>query len=846
MSTNHGEGAGGERPTPQETLSVSHFASLYSPPVAGTLAWPDAFSEFHEVEEGGKAGVPLWSPALFEGARALSNVRSLGALVLDYDAKGGALDPASILSVWREYECVLHSTYTPGSWRLVLPYDRRVSAAEHAAVWAWAKKRDGRIDGACKDASRMYFLPTCRADLDTSPQYGYNEGERLVVDRLPVDLRPGPSGRSHFSPSSSSPRASQPTAGSALGGSAYSGIEEVVRQREDLALIEERCAFMRHAREDATDLPEPEWYAALTVVARCRDGDDLAHEISKPYHGYSWSETQMKLERAKAVGPATCAHVRNISSACEGCPLSVTSPILLGRNDAVVEEESNADPQDVLREAREAYDRARQVEDAARVAVEQAKRTLRAVRAPRSGASDDDLDAAVRGVGAAREELRVAERARGQAERVVAKAAAKASLSGLPAGADPRVWGRLQIQQDRPVASLANVLTVLAEDPKWSSRLSYDLFSQEVCLDREPLAEEKATEITAQLAYDYSLNTVTATVTECVRAVARRRPFHPVREWLSTLTWDGSSRVRELMFEGFGAAPSSDDELVALLGERFLLSLIARVMRPGAKVDTMLVLVGRQGAHKSTSLEALVGEMWFGSTKLDLTNKDSFLQLRGKWLYEIGEMEGIKRADAAVSKQWLSNKVDTYRAPYAKRAEDHRRQTVVAGTTNEDEILLDPTGYRRYWPVRVEKAKLAWIYDHRNQLFAEALALYNQGAVWWFDEGSEEGERLRRYTMPYQQVHPWTEVIYDWIAQHAGDKAFTVGQVLQRALGRLTSDLTQHEAALVGTILRHHIGCTSERSMVGGRKVTMYHRPPNMVLPNSKKNNLIALSRQQP
>jgi putative DNA primase/helicase len=170
----------------------------------------------------------------------------------------------------------------------------------------------------------------------------------------------------------------------------------------------------------------------------------------------------------------------------------------------------------------------------------------------------------------------------------------------------------------------------------------------------------------------------------------------------------------------------------------------------------------------------------------------------------------------------------------------------VAGTTNEDEILLDPTGYRRYWPVRVEKAKLAWIYDHRNQLFAEALALYNQGAVWWFDEGSEEGERLRRYTMPYQQVHPWTEVIYDWIAQHAGDKAFTVGQVLQRALGRLTSDLTQHEAALVGTILRHHIGCSSERSMVGGRKVTMYHRPPNMVLPNSKKNNLIALSRQHP
>ena len=92
----------------------------------------------------------------------------------------------------------------------------------------------------------------------------------------------------------------------------------------------------------------------------------------------------------------------------------------------------------------------------------------------------------------------------------------------------------------------------------------------------------------------------------------------------------------------------------------------------------LLVLVGAQGAKKSTSLETLVGEQWFGSTKLDLANKDSFLQLRGKWLYEIGEMEGIKRADANVSKQWLSNRVDTYRAPYARRAEDHPRQTVMA------------------------------------------------------------------------------------------------------------------------------------------------------------------------
>ena len=831
MDSNHGEGAG-------RTLASSRFSSLTTTtPQPDELSWPSTFEEFYDVPEGGKDSVPLWSPARFRGQRRLSaEVESLSALVLDYD---GDFDPATILAAWRGYECVVHSTYTPGSYRVVLPYEAPLPAAQHAAVWAWAKARDPRIDGACKDLARAYYLPTCR--LDAEPRYGYARGERLAVDRLPVDLRPGPAGRSPSSRSKAPSPATLPnpgTGGTKAGGgvadSPYAGIE-AGEQTRDWALVQSRCQFTRHAVADAASLTEPEWYAALGIVARCRGGDALAHDISRPYAGYSAWETDAKYARAQQVGPPTCAHIRSISAACEGCPLSVTSPVLLGRVDrtAVVEE---ADPQEALREARETYARARADEDTARVALDRAKRSLRAVRSLRSGASEDDIEVSVRALSAAEDDFRVAERIRTAADKALKRALARTSLAGLPPGADPGVWGRLAMGKDKPAPTIANCMLILGEDSKWSSRLSYDSFAVEVCLDREPLAEERATEITAQLGYDYGIELSTSMVTECVRAVARRRPHHPVREYLTGLTWDGTSRLRELAFRGFGAAPDCrDPELLALLVERFLLSVVARVYEPGAKVDTMLVLVGPQGARKSSSLEALVGAPWFGATKLDLANKDSFMQMRGKLLYEIGEMEGIKKADANLSKQWLSSRVDTYRAPYARRAEDHPRQTVMAGSTNELEILIDATGFRRYWIFPVRRADPDWIVANRDAIWAEALALRVAGRHWWFEEGDAESERLRVHTLPYQQVHPWAEVIYEWVAARPNDEPFSVTTVMRSALGQMMTGLSQGEATIVGTILRHYVGCPAERMFDGGKRPTMYSRPEWMRKPAAGK-----------
>jgi len=830
-------------------LSISLFArATDNTPQSATVAFPSDFNDFRTVTGEDKDG-PLWSPATFTGRRAKTNVVSVCALVLDYDSKSaGILDPGELMDRWETYEHAVHSTYSPGSYRVILPLGRPVTVEEHAALWMWAHGLDPRIDASCKDASRAWYLPTHRTDLDASPVFGYNEGERLgvgrVADLLPVTRPPSRSTSSTTGPAlegavghagTRSPAAGvlpprPPTGGGA--DSPYAGIERA-EQREDLALIESRCKFMAHVRADAAHLPEPEWYAGLSIVARCKGGDDLAHELSKPYTGYSYDEAEAKYQRAKTEsGPRTCREIRMLSKACAGCPLQVTSPVVLGKSETrtpaperAPEETIAEDLEAAIAEVQAAFDAARVEEDEALVAVEAAKKRLRYLRSPTAIASEEDLPRAVKALGDAKETQRRAERQRVRAEKTLAAARARTSVAGLPPGADPAVWQALRVETNgRPAATLGNTLAILEGDPRWSSRFAYDDFSMDVCVDRCVLPEELGTALTAKLSYDYSLDTKTDLVLECMRVVAKRRHFHPVREWLEGLTWDGTARMEDLMHAGFGASPTEDEQIVRIVGERFLLSMVARIYRPGAQVDTMLVLVGKQGAKKSTALKTLAGDEWYGSTDLDLANKDSFMQLRGKWLYELAEFHSVKKAEASKAKSWMSSAKDSYRAPYAKRSEDHLRQTVMAATTNEDEFLNDPTGSRRYQPVHISRTDLEWIAGAREQLFAEAAVRYKAGEQWWFDEGTDEAQRLQRITSSFQVSHPWVEVVHAYVLGRKSAEPFSAVDVMRQALGRQTGDLTHGEKALVGQILRHQVGCPTAKGPTG----TLYRRPASM------------------
>lgn len=839
----------------------------------GLLDFPDDLDNF--PDQPSKEGSPAWLPVtlgpapvdLFRRNRMVLKAGQVGrydecvqfihALVLDYDVDAQGISADIILDRWAGYARALHSTWTPGRWRVVLPYARAHTLAEHARVYAWAIQREGSlIDPSCANPSRLFFLPcvSASAGVDFEPVFGYEEGELLSVGVVPSDLRPAgqttdsgsPSPRNQSPPSPAReghPDVEPGTRGAAV--SAYAGLSSADQDR-DLGLIESRCRFLARVRDnisrpadDPLRVSEPEWYAALSVWARCRGGDEVAASRHRPSHTYGSPEQHAdKYARAKEVGPATCAHVRRISPAsCEGCPLQVTSPVLLGRADPTVPP-PGATPQDALREAEQALASASEVRARALVKLEQAKRACALFRRLSTAVTEADVEQAVRERTTADDAARHAESAWRRAEKLVQKLRAKASAAGLPPGADPETWAKLRIGQDnRPVDSVANVAHVLQDDPRWASRLAYDVFTQEVLLDGTPLPEAEAVRVATELSDTYGLETTTPRVIECVSAAARRATVDPLRDYLTSLKWDGTDRAHRLAFEGWGATSIThawQTELMEAVGAKFLISLVARAMKPGCKADNMLVLTGPQGTFKSTVLEAIVPRReWFGRTKMDITNKDSYLLLRGRWLYEFAELSEMKRVEANTTKGWLSNEVDEYRAPYARRAEAHPRRTVVAGTDNEGEFLKDPTGSRRYWPVPVISPNPEWVREFRDQLLAEAVVRYERGETWWFDERAQLGGYMRAWSTAFAEVDPWAETVADWLRSTHRQRIsrfelVTTNDIMVNALGLSVTDVSPRESQRVSRIVRYlGLEPVAQQSPTGERErpATLYRRP---------------------
>lgn len=238
-----------------------------------------------------------------------------------------------------------------------------------------------------------------------------------------------------------------------------------------------------------------------------------------------------------------------------------------------------------------------------------------------------------------------------------------------------------------------------------------------------------------------------------VRIIAEENHFHPIEAYLAGLSWDSKPRVESFLALYFGA---NDDGYSRFVSRSLLVSMVARVFEPGAKVDTVPILEGPQGINKSLGLRAL-GGIWFGDPSLDLTNKDSVMQCQGLWLVEFAELTALKGRSAEAAKAFITTQVDRIRPPYARLIEDFPRQFVIVGTTNEEKYLHDPTGNRRYLPVKVSRVDVAAISDDRDQLFAEAVALYRAGVEWWASDevsalcAQEQADRV--------ESHPWEDAL---------------------------------------------------------------------------------------
>jgi predicted P-loop ATPase len=320
-------------------------------------------------------------------------------------------------------------------------------------------------------------------------------------------------------------------------------------------------------------------------------------------------------------------------------------------------------------------------------------------------------------------------------------------------------------KQPRPL--LRNAIIALRRAPEWEGVLAYDEFALATMAMKPPQwlkAQDNAWAPRAWTDHDDVLATdwlqaqgigVPITVTaSAVEAVAKDASFHPVRHYLTGLIWDGTKRVGRFAAAYLGA---EDTAYHSEISTRMFIAAVARIMRPGCKHDHMPILEAPQGTGKSRTLRQLF-EPWFTDDLAELGSKDASMQVRSAWGVEVAELSAMTRSEIERVKAFITRSVDRFRPSYGRRVIEVPRQAVFFGSTNALEYLKDETGGRRFWPIRCGRIAYDAIVRDRDQLWAEAVALYNAREPWWLTDEAllleAHGQQEDRY-----QGDPWHEFI---------------------------------------------------------------------------------------
>jgi len=269
------------------------------------------------------------------------------------------------------------------------------------------------------------------------------------------------------------------------------------------------------------------------------------------------------------------------------------------------------------------------------------------------------------------------------------------------------------------------------------------------------------------------LDVAPSAVDRAVALHARYGAYNVLTEFVleCATKWDGTPRVDAALTTYWRA---EDTPATRAVSRVFLLSLVARGLEPGAKVDTCPQFIGDQGVGKSRSFRALVGGPWFADSPLPIGDKDGMQNLRGTWLWEFGENESLGRREMNAVKAFLSSREDKFRASYGHHTETVPRQTCFVVSTNNEEILRDPTGERRFLPVHVGAVDVAGIERDREQLIGEAVCRVGAGEKWWLTPDEELA--LAPVREAATEVDPWEAPIAAWL--HARRVPSDVGACL--------------------------------------------------------------------
>jgi len=366
----------------------------------------------------------------------------------------------------------------------------------------------------------------------------------------------------------------------------------------------------------------------------------------------------------------------------------------------------------------------------------------------------------------------------------------------------PVQWWDLGLESNdgKPFMNLDNSCRVLTNHPQLAGRLWYDVFRDRIMssifggADRE---WSDSDDLWLQRFIQGSVGLHRIGV-DCIHGavdlVARQNPRNEPELWLRGLTWDGEPRLMDLFYKGFGTATDHYHQRTAIC---FVMGMVARVFRPGCKLDYMPVFEGPQGAYKSQAL-AVIGGKWFTECHEPVTSKDFYIAIAGNMLVEISELHALTRAEIERVKGIITTATDRYRRPYERRAGDHPRQGVFAGSTNRNDWNRDDTGARRFWPVACGRIDLGWLAANREQLFAEAVARLNADEIYWdFPQSEAASQQDER-----RPEDPWAAHIADYLDTTI-DSIVTTDDILH-SMNIPNDRRTRVESMRVGSILRDH------------------------------------------
>jgi Virulence-associated protein E-like domain len=252
----------------------------------------------------------------------------------------------------------------------------------------------------------------------------------------------------------------------------------------------------------------------------------------------------------------------------------------------------------------------------------------------------------------------------------------------------------------KPLSNLANVLIALRADMALIGLFARDLmFCGDILMQPmpcgkledpfwpRPISDDDITAL-QEFLQNAGLKRISKdTVHQAVSLRARECAFHPVGDYLEGLVWDGESRLQNWLTTYLGAEVTP---YTRGIGDKFLVSMVARIYQPGCKADHMLVLEGEQGELKS-SMCSVLADPWFSDALPDIRHKDASQHLRGKWLIEVAEMHAMDKAETTLLKSFISRTVERYRPSYGRLEVIEPRQNIFIGTTNKDTYLRDET-----------------------------------------------------------------------------------------------------------------------------------------------------------